>query len=184
MQEPKVEELMLQSLETALGAGRVYEAALACAVHKSLREDWEAGLEHLRRHASALRLLCKVLHVDPDRDTAVRRTSRLLIEALVTAIQSGKKESDAMAAQLLASEAITLADAKHRINCALIEQCGRYAPPAVATALQAGCDELSIAKELRHRNEGWCRELRAYSVRLPAMLPPPEYGLIGRAASH
>src|SRR4051812_38724045 len=44
MDQKKVKELLLQSLEHEMGGVKVYEAALKCAKNEELREEWERYL--------------------------------------------------------------------------------------------------------------------------------------------
>ena len=54
MKKQQVEELVLQSLEHELGGVKVYTAALGCAAHEDLHEEWEKYLEETRTHVATL----------------------------------------------------------------------------------------------------------------------------------
>ena len=69
MKQKQVDELLLQSLEAELGGVRIYETAIACAIHPSLVSEWQKYLEETRGHVATLQALCEDLDIDVAKET-------------------------------------------------------------------------------------------------------------------
>lgn len=50
MDKAKLEELLLQALETEMGGVQIYTNALECAVNRDLRKEWTEYLEQTTDH--------------------------------------------------------------------------------------------------------------------------------------
>ena len=83
MNEAKLNDLILQSLEHELGGVKIYEHALRCAVNPDLREEWGTYLEQTRSHVEAWRNGVQAGALDPDRETPSRKVVRSVGAALV-----------------------------------------------------------------------------------------------------
>ena len=78
MNSKQVNELVLQSLEHELGGVKVYETALACAVHPGLKKEWKKYLDETQGHVGALEGVCTALGLDPQQETPGRAVVRHL----------------------------------------------------------------------------------------------------------
>ena len=171
----QLKELLLQSLEHERGGVLVYETALTCVIEASLRREWEEYLEQTRRHVAILTKVCSDLSIDPG-----ERTPGCLIvhhngTALVVAMQMALAEGDPAAAQLVACEAVVLAETKDHADWQLIGDCAAAAEAETRAVLQSAYDEVEDQEdEHLYHTKGWCRELWLKSLGLKAVLPPPE----------
>ena len=50
MERARLEELLLQSLETERGGVQVYETAVRCAQNDDLKKEWQKYLEETQNH--------------------------------------------------------------------------------------------------------------------------------------
>ena len=94
MDNKRVEELVLQSLEQEIEGERIYDTALECAVNTDLRNEWAKYLDETKMHVAALMQVCEALSIDPDKETTgravVRHVGAALEEAMKLA-QSGRR---------------------------------------------------------------------------------------------
>ena len=176
MDAKQVSELLLQSLETELGGVKVYETALQCVVHDELREEWEKYLDQTRRHVDVMNTLLDELAINIDEMTPGREVVRHIGESLVKAMEMARDNADSPeAAELVACEAVVLAETKDHQNWHLIGECAKKAKGDEAKALQEAYDQVEDEEdEHLYHSRGWCRELWINVLGMPAVLPPPE----------
>jgi len=171
----RVEELLLQSLEHEMGGVKVYEAALGCAVHASLKEEWEGYLEETRTHVEALERACGALAIDPGKETPGRKILRALGASLVAAIESAAQAGDETAAELVACECIVLAETKDHLDWTLLNRVAATMPGEAGELLRSLTFTVEDQEdEHLYHTRGWCRELWISALGLPAVLPPLE----------
>ena len=175
MHEPQLKELLLQSLEHERGGVVLYQTALECAVNDDLKEEWEKYLDQTERHVAILSKVCLDLGLDPAERTPGCKIVHHNGVALVVGMKMALAEGDADAAELVACEAVVLAETKDHADWELIGQCAKAATGAAQAALQAAYDEVEDQEdEHLYHTKGWCRELWLKSLGLDAVLPPPE----------
>lgn len=175
MKEQQLNELILQALEHELGGVQVYENAVACAINPSLREEWEKYLDQTRMHVEVLRHVCAAFGLDPDHQIPGRIVVRSLGEALVKAMHMAIDAGNPEAAQLVACEAVVLAETKDHLNWELLGKCAERLKGPRAKALRAACERIEDQEdEHLYHTSGWCRELWIKSLGMVAVLPPPE----------
>jgi hypothetical protein len=175
MKQTQVDELLLQSLEAELGGVRIYEAAIACAIHPSLVSEWEKYLEETRGHVARLQALCEDLDIDIETVTPGRAVVRHIGNALVAAMEMAQQAGDAAAAQIVACECVVLAETKDHTDWELIGQVGKHGNGEAAAALLQAYEEIEDEEDSHlYHSRGWCRELWIESLGLAAVLPPPE----------
>jgi hypothetical protein len=175
MNEAKLTELLLQSLQQEQGGVEVYTAALQCAQREDLRKEWGGYLEQTLSHVQALESVCRKLGIDPQQETPGRRIVRDLGKALVQAIEQARAAGDPAAAQIVACECIVLAETKDHQDWQLLGKCALAAEGAQAQAIDAAYIAVEDQEdEHLYHTRGWCRELWLEALGLKAVLPPPE----------
>jgi rubrerythrin len=175
MKTKQVEELVLQSLEHELGGVKVYTAALTCVVNADLKEEWEKYLAQTRTHVTALQTVCDAMGIDAKQETPGRQVVRHVGGALVEAMKLAKSAGDPAAAELVACEAVVLAETKDHLDWELLGKCAEHLSGAQAKALKSAYEEIEDQEdEHLYHTKGWCRELWMQSLGMKAMLPPPE----------
>ncbi len=175
MIEHQLKELLLQALEHERGGVLLYEKAITCAVEPALKQEWEHYLEQTRKHVAILTQVCRDLGLDPTEMTPGCKIVHHNGTALLLAIQMAQAEGDPEAAQLVACEAVVLAETKDHADWQLIGECAGGAPDAARAVLQKAYDEVEDQEdEHLYHTKGWCRELWLKSLGLKAVLPPPE----------
>ena len=175
MNEAKLNDLILQSLEHELGGVKIYEHALRCAVNPDLREEWGTYLEQTRSHVEALRNVCQAFALDPDSETPSRKVVRSVGAALVESMNIAAAAGDPAAAEIVACEAVVLAETKDHADWELLGKCAEKLSGKKADDLGAACDVVEDQEdEHLYHTKGWCRELWIQALGLPAVLPPPE----------
>ena len=120
MKDEQVRELLYQSLETELGGVQVYTTALRCAENDDLKEEWGKYLEQTKNHVTIMEDVLTKLDLDPNEETPGRKVVRTIGEALVEAMEMALSEAKPGAAQLVACEAVVLAETKDHQNWHLI----------------------------------------------------------------
>src|SRR5690242_6293664 len=98
MNTQQMNKLILESLEHEIGGVEVYTAALACAVHPELKDEWRRYLDQTRTHVTALQRVCKALGLDATQETPGRQVVRGVGEALVQAMKQARAAGDRAAA--------------------------------------------------------------------------------------
>jgi len=171
----QLNELLLQSLEHERGGVKVYETALTCALRDDLKREWNEYLEQTREHVAILERVFQALELDTERPSPGREIVSRLGAALIEAMDVAKTEASPIAAQLVASECVVLAETKDHANWQLLTACAEQLKGAHREALKEACDVVEEQEdEHLYHNKGYCRELWLESLGLAAVLPPPE----------
>lgn len=175
MKEEQVAELLLQALETELGGVEVYRTALKCVQNKDLEQEWTKYLEQTTHHVEVVESLLEEFGLTP-KDTSpgrdvVHHTGTSLVKAMEMALANGTPE----AAELVAAEAVTLAETKDHLNWELMGQVAEQIKGEKGKALMAAYKEVEGQEdEHLYHTMGWTRELWIQSLGMKAVLPPPE----------
>jgi rubrerythrin len=171
----QIEELLYQALETEIGGQKVYEAAIACAQHPELKEEWQKYLEETRTHEEILRETFSRIGLDPEKGTPGRAVVRFKGEALVKSMQMAQKDGPPTAAELVAAECVVEAETKDHQNWELIGKLAEKLDGEKAAALAEAHEKVEEQEdEHLYHTMGWARELWIESLGMPAVLPPPE----------
>ena len=175
MKTKQLEELILQSLEHERGGVKVYEMALTCAVNADLKEEWEKYLDQTKTHVQMLEEICQVMKIDAKQETPGRRVVRAVGEGLVEGMKVAKSAGDPKAAEIVACEAVVLAETKDHLDWELLGKCAPHLTGTKADTLKSACETVEDQEdEHLYHTKGWCRELWLESLGLKAILPPPE----------
>jgi len=175
MKKDQLNELLYQALETELGGVEIYTTALRCVVNDDLKEEWQEYLEQTKNHVQIVQDTMEQLGLDTEAETPGRLVVRHIGESLVKAMEMALESGVKGAAQLVASEAVTLAETKDHLNWHLIGEAAKKAIGDIAKALKAAHDEVEDEEdEHLYHTTGWTRVLWIESMGLPAVLPPPE----------
>jgi rubrerythrin len=175
MKEEQINELLYQALETELGGVQVYRTALRCAVNEDLKEEWQEYLEQTEQHVEIVEQIFETLGLDPELETPGRNVVRHIGESLVRAMEMALEAGEPAAAQLVAAEAVVLAETKDHLNWQLIGEVAKKVKGETAGALQEAHDQVEPEEdEHLYHTKGWSRELWIESLGMPAVLPPPE----------
>jgi hypothetical protein len=171
----RLHDLLCQALETEQGGIKVYEAAIGCAVHDELREEWQEYLEQTTQHERRLRETMRKVGFDADAQTPGRMPVRLIGEALVAAIGQAAAGAPPDAAEVVAAECVVHAETKDHMNWELIGQVARALEGDAGAALMAAYEAIEDQEdEHLYHTRGWARELALKGLGLPAVIPPPE----------
>jgi hypothetical protein len=184
MVSAQLKELLLQSLVHERGGVLVYETALECAINTDLRDEWTEYYAQTVKHVAVLTDVCTALGLDPGEMTpgckVVQHTGKSLVVAMKMALAEGKPA----AAELIACEAVVLAETKDHADWELIGECAKGLDGEAGRILQAAYDEIEDEEdEHLYHTKGWCRELWLKSLGLKSVLPPPEEKKNARSAS-
>jgi rubrerythrin len=175
MKDEQVRELLYQSLETELGGVQVYTTALRCVENDDLKEEWEKYLEQTKNHVQIMEDVLTKLDLDPNEETPGRKVVRTIGEALVESMEMALAEGEPGAAQLVAAEAVVLAETKDHQNWHLIGEVVKKVKGEVAKVLKEAHDQVEDQEdEHLYHSKGWARELWIESLGMKAVLPPPE----------
>ena len=175
MKDEQVRELLYQALETEIGGVQVYTTAIRCAENDDLKEEWEKYLEQTKTHVTIMEDVLTKLDLDPDEETPGRKVVRNIGEALVESMEMALAEGEPGAAQLVACEAVVLAETKDHQNWHLIGEVVKKAKGNVAKVLKEAHDQVEPEEdEHLYHTKGWARELWIESLGMKAVLPPPE----------
>ncbi len=173
--QPRLKELLLQSLEHERGGVMVYQTALECALNADLRQEWEKYLAQTREHVMALVEVCAAMGIDPHEMTPGRKIVHHTGLSLVVAMKMALAASDPPAAQLVACECVVLAETKDHFDWELIGECAKAADGDQAAALQQAYARIEDEEdEHLYHTRGWCRELWLQALGMKSVLPPPE----------
>lgn len=172
----QLHELLYQALETELGGEQVYRTAIQCAINTDLKKEWEGYLEETLTHQRVLLSVFEQLGLNPEEHSPGRKVLKHIAASLVKAMKIAAENGPPTAAELVASECVILAETKDHMNWQLVglvaEQDG---DKKLAAVLQQAYD--AVAQDEGHHlfhTQGWSRELWLQSLKLPAVLPPPE----------
>ena len=175
MKDEQVSELLYQGLETELGGVQVYTTALRCVENDDLKEEWEKYLEQTKNHVQIMEDVLTKLDLDPNEETPGRKVVRTIGEALVESMEMALAEGEPGAAQLVAAEAIVLAETKDHQNWHLIGEVVKKVKGDVAKILKEAHEQVEDQEdEHLYHTKGWARELWIESLGMKAVLPPPE----------
>ena len=175
MKDDQVTELLYQALETEIGGVQVYTTAIRCAENDDLKEEWEEYLEQTKTHVTILEDVLTKLDLDVNEETPGRKVVRTIGETLVETMEMALAEGKPGAAQLVACEAVVLAETKDHQNWHLIGEIVKKAKGDVAKVLKEAHDQVEPEEdEHLYHTKGWCRELWIESLGMKAVLPPPE----------
>lgn len=72
MNRDQVQALLYEALETEQGGIEVYQAAVRCAIHTTLKEEWGEYLTQTRNHEQIVRGLLEAFGLDPEAPPGVR----------------------------------------------------------------------------------------------------------------
>jgi hypothetical protein len=175
MVSPQLKELLLQSLTHERGGVLVYRTALECVLNSQLRDEWESYLDQTANHVAILTRVCQSLGLDPGERTpgcdVVQDTGKALVLAMKKALASGNPA----AAELVACEAVVLAETKDHANWELIGECAKALNGDIGPVLSDAYAQVEDQEdEHLYHTKGWCRELWLKSLGLKAVIPPPE----------
>jgi hypothetical protein len=174
MNEPQLQELLYQALETEIGGQAVYEAAIACAQNADLKKEWQKYLDETRTHETILRDVFERIGMDPEQESPGRKVVRHKGEALVESMTMAKKGGP-VAAQLVAAECVVEAETKDHQNWELIGQVAKKLNGETKKALTEAHEQVEEEEDQHlYHTMGWARELWIESLGMPAVLPPPE----------
>jgi rubrerythrin len=175
MKDEQIRELLYQALETEIGGVQVYTTAIRCAENDDLKEEWEEYLEQTKNHVTIIEDVLEKLDLDPEEETPGRKVVRTIGEALVQSMEMALTAGKPGAAQLVAAEAVVLAETKDHQNWHLIGEVSKKVKGNVAQVLKEAYDEVEHEEdEHYYHTKGWARELWIESLGMKAVLPPPE----------
>ncbi|HZJ46285.1 MAG TPA: ferritin-like domain-containing protein [Pyrinomonadaceae bacterium] len=175
MKDEQVRELLYQALETELGGVEVYTTAIRCAQNDDLKEEWEEYLEQTKKHVQVVQEVLTRLGLNPNEQTPGRKVVKTIGESLVKSMEIALSDGKPGAAQLVACEAVVLAETKDHQNWHLIGEVVKQAKGELAKVLKQAHDQVEDEEdEHLYHTKGWCRELWIESLGMKAVLPPPE----------
>ena len=175
MKDEQVRELLYQALETEMGGVQVYTTALRCVENEDLKEEWEEYLEQTKNHVTIMEDVLTKLDLDINEETPGRKVVRTIGETLVESMEMALAEGKPGAAQLVACEAVVLAETKDHQNWHLIGEVAKKVKGDVAKVLKEAHEQVEHEEDEHiYHTKGWCRELWIESLGMKAVLPPPE----------
>ena len=175
MKDEQVRELLYQALETELGGVQVYTTAIRCAENDDLKEEWEEYLEQTKKHVQIVQDVLNKLGLDPNEQTPGRKIVKNIGETLVESMEMALSNGEPGAAQLVACEAVVLAETKDHQNWHLIGEVVKHAKGELAKVLKQAHEQVEVEEDQHlYHTKGWCRELWIESLGMKAVLPPPE----------
>ena len=173
--QPRLKELLLQSLEHERGGVIVYQTALECARNDDLRHEWEKYLAQTREHVTALLEVCTAMGIDPHEMTPGRKIVHHTGTSLVVTMKMALAAADPVAAELVACECVVLAETKDHFDWELIGECAKQVGGEAGAAMQHAYARIEDEEdEHLYHTRGWCRELWLQALGMKAVLPPPE----------
>ena len=175
MKDEQVRELLYQALETEIGGVDVYATALRCVENDELKDEWDKYLEQTKTHVTTLEATLRKLGLDPNEETPGRKVVRTIGESLVEAMELALAEGEPGAAQLVAAEAVVLAETKDHQNWHLLGEVLKKAKGEQAKIIKEAWEKVQPEEdEHLYHTKGWARELWSESLGMKAVLPPPE----------
>ena len=173
--EAHLHELLYQGLETELGGVEIYKNAIACAVNKDLKKEWQEYLDETKKHVQVMLGVFNKLGLDPEVRTPGREVVAHIGRSLVKAMEMARAAGDPVAAELVAGECVVLAETKDHMNWELMGLFAEKTKGDVAKVLKAAVEEVEEDEDHHlYHSTGWTRELWIQFLGLPAVLPPPE----------
>jgi len=175
MKDEQVRELLYQALETEIGGVDVYTTALRCAENDDLKEEWDKYLEQTKNHVKIMEDTLTKLGLDPNEETPGRQVVRTIGEALVESMELALAEGEPGQAQIVAAEAVVLAETKDHQNWHLLGEVVKKATGEQARIIKEAYEQVEQEEdEHLYHTKGWARELWIESLGMKAVLPPPE----------
>jgi rubrerythrin len=175
MKDEQVRELLYQAYETELGGVDVYTTALRCVENDDLKEEWDKYLEQTKTHVTIVEDVLKKLGLDPNEETPGRKVVRTIGKSLVEAMELALSDGEPGAAQIVAAEAVVLAETKDHQNWHLIGEVVKKVKGETAKVLKDAWEKVEPEEdEHKYHTMGWARELWMESLGMKAVLPPPE----------
>jgi ferritin-like metal-binding protein YciE len=175
MNESQLHELLLQALEHERGGVKVYKAALKCARHPELKQEWTKYLGQTENHVVVLSNVCTALGIDPGMQTPGCKIVKDLGASLVIAMETALSAGNPAAAQIVACDCVTLAETKDHANWELIGEAAKALEENKAKVLADAYGQIEDEEdEHLYHTKGWGRELWLESLGMQAVLPPPE----------
>lgn len=175
MHQERLQELLLQALETEEGGVRVYETALRCALNETLKAEWREYLEQTKQHVRIVRDVMDQLGLDIGKESPGRLIVREKGAALITAMERALEAGDRSAAQLVAAECVVDAETKDHLNWELLGEASMRVNGEAARILEDAFEKVEDEEdEHLYHTMGWTRELWIEHLGMPAVLPPPE----------
>lgn len=170
-----LEDLLYQALETEQGGIKVYETAVSCAVNDDLREEWQKYLKETRHHQEVLLGVMKSFGLDSEKRPPSRDIVAGIGAALVASMDQAKATLSAEQAEIVACEAVVLAETKDHANWELFSHIVKKGRHEQLQALKAAVEEVEQDEDHHlYHTKGWCRESWIRALGFPAVLPPPE----------
>jgi len=142
MKDEQVRELLYQALETELGGVEVYTTAIRCAQNDDLKEEWEEYLEQTKKHVQVVQEVLTRLGLNPNEQTPGRKVVKTIGESLVKSMEIALSDGKPGAAQLVACEAVVLAETKDHQNWHLIGEVVKQAKGELAKVLKQAHDQV------------------------------------------
>lgn len=170
-----LDDLLYQALETEQGGIAVYETAISCALNPELRSEWKSYLDETRAHEQVLLGVLEAFGLDP----RARPPSRDIVGAIGTALVVSMKRARAtlspQQAELVACEAVVLAETKDHLNWELLGHVVTKGSHPQLGVLGAAVEQVEGEEDHHlYHTKGWCRESWIQALGFPAVLPPPE----------
>lgn len=173
--ETALEDLLYQALETEQGGVKVYQTAVTCAVNEELGEEWQKYLEETERHVEVLKGVLEAFGLNPAARTPSREIVGGIGEALVASMRKAKATLTPEQAEIVACEAVVLAETKDHSNWELLAHVATHGSHPQLKVLKAAVDEVEDEEDHHlYHTKGWCRESWIQALGFPAVLPPPE----------
>jgi rubrerythrin len=170
-----LEDLLYQALETEQGGIKVYETAIQCAVNDELREEWQEYLEETRHHEQVLLGVFEAFGLDPEAQPPSRAVVGGIGQALVAAMKKARATLAPNQAELVACEAVVLAETKDHSNWELLGHVVKLGSHEHLKVLRDAVSEVEEDEDHHlYHTKGWCRESWIQALGFPAVLPPPE----------
>src|SRR5690606_32184796 len=118
---------------------------------------------------------CSALGIDPTEMTPGRQVVHHVGASLVSAMQMALAANDPPAAELVACDAVVLAETKDHANWELIGLTAKELSGEEARILQQAYDGVEDEEdEHLYHTQGWSRELWMKALGFDAEIPPPE----------
>lgn len=125
---------LLDALEHARGAVRVYRAVLDCASDRERRRLFTQALAAAENDVAALEQVCAALEVSPQHPTAAREIVKDASEAMVKQTASALAEADEATAEAIACQCAALTEARSLANMEVLARIGPQLPESAAAA--------------------------------------------------
>lgn len=175
LKREKLQQLLLEGLETELGGVLVYRTALRCAQDEDLKKEWTEYLSQTERHVQVLRGVLEKLGIDPQQDHPARRICRHVATSLVQAMDLALESGDPTSSQVVACECVTHAETKDHLNWELLGEVAEKLSGDEKKVVEDALDQVEEEEDEHYYHTlGWTRELWLQGLGLPAVVPPPE----------